>query len=178
MPFQRELYKSAFSVDNIIFGFDSNTLKVLLIKRREDPYGGMWALPGDIVSPDENLDDAAIRVLDQLTGVRDVYLNQVYTFGKVDRHPKGRVITIAYYSLINIERVAIRPDSFAEKATAQIALTFLVMNLEHALRRLLAWLYLHCEWLHNASSVSSCRFFENIKTKNARPLTAFALAAQ
>ena len=59
MPLQQELYKSAFSVDNIIFGFDGDTLKVLLIKRREDPYGGQWALPGDIVKPTEDLVTAA-----------------------------------------------------------------------------------------------------------------------
>ena len=115
MPFEEELYKSAFSVDNIIFGFDNHILKVLLIKRAENPFAGMWALPGDIVNPDENLDTSALRVLEQLTGITDVYLDQVYTFGKVDRHPKGRVITIAYYSLVNIEKVDIRPDSFAEQ---------------------------------------------------------------
>ena len=115
MPLQQELYKSAFSVDNIIFGFDGDTLKVLLIKRREDPYGGQWALPGDIVNPTEDLETAAKRVLLQLTGLRNVYLEQVHTFGKVDRHPRGRVITIAYYSLINIAKVDIAPASFAEK---------------------------------------------------------------
>jgi len=115
MPFQKEIYKSAFSVDNIIFGFDGTKLYVLLIKRKADPYGGQWALPGDIVKPDEDLDRAAGRVLEQLTGVKNVYLEQVHTFGKVDRHPKGRVITIAYYSLINIEKMDIRPASFAEQ---------------------------------------------------------------
>ncbi len=117
MPFQSQInkYQTAFSVDNIIFGFDEGNLKILLIKRREDPFAGMWALPGDIVRHDENLKDAAFRVLDQLTGVKDLFLEQVFTFGKVDRHPKGRVITVAYYSLINIAGVDIRPASFAEQ---------------------------------------------------------------
>jgi len=115
MPFQNESYKTAFSVDNIIFGFDKDHLKVLLIKRAEEPFAGQWALPGDIVKPTEDLRDAAFRVLDQLTGVRDLFLEQVFTFGKVDRHPKGRVITVAYYSLINIEDVDIRAASFAEQ---------------------------------------------------------------
>ena len=115
MPFQQEIYKSAFSVDNIIFGFDHDVLKVLLIKRSQDPFGGQWALPGDIVKPTEDLDHAAIRVLQELTGLRDVFLEQVYTFGKVDRHPRGRVITIAYYSLINIGKVEIAPASFAQE---------------------------------------------------------------
>ncbi len=116
MPFQKENTDTTFfSVDNIIFGFDGDVLKVLLIKRREEPFAGYWALPGDRVSIDENLDTAAIRVLEELTGVKDVYLDQVFTFGKVDRHPSGRVITIAYYSLVNIEKVDIEAASFAEK---------------------------------------------------------------
>jgi len=115
MPFQNEFFKSAFSVDNIIFGFDSENLKVLLIKRAYDPFMGEWALPGDLVRPDEDLDEAAFRVLDELTGVKDVYLDQVHTFGGVNRHPKGRVITVAYYSLINIKNVSIRAASFADQ---------------------------------------------------------------
>jgi len=115
MPFQNEFFKSAFSVDNVIFGFDRDKLKVLLIRRKNEPYGGYWALPGDLVRPDEDLDEAAFRVLDQLTGVKDVYLEQVHTFGKVDRHPSGRVITIAYYSLVNIKNVNIRAASFADQ---------------------------------------------------------------
>lgn len=113
MPFQKEIYKSAFSVDNVIFGFDGDTLKLLLIKRKDNPYAGQWALPGDIVQPTENLVQASKRVLLQLTGVKDIYLEQVHTFGAVDRHPKGRVITIAYYALINIAKVKIEAASFA-----------------------------------------------------------------
>lgn len=131
MPLQQELYKSAFSVDNIIFGFDGDTLKVLLIKRREDPYGGQWALPGDIVKPTEDLVTAAKRVLLQLTGLKDVYLEQVHTFGKVDRHPKGRVITIAYYSLINIAKVEIFPASFAEKVEWKEVRSIISLAFDH-----------------------------------------------
>lgn len=115
MPFQNDFFKSAFSVDNIIFGFDQDALKVLLIKRASEPFMGQWALPGDLVRPDEDLDEAAFRVLEQLTGVKDVYLEQVHTFGEVNRHPRGRVITIAYYSLVNIKNVSIRAASFADK---------------------------------------------------------------
>ena len=115
MAFQEEFYKSAFSVDNVIFGFDGYNLKVLLIRRKEDPFAGYWALPGDIVQPDQDLDTGALHVLSQLTGIENVYLEQVHTFGKVDRHPRGRVITIAYYSLIKIDDVKIRPSSFADK---------------------------------------------------------------
>lgn len=109
-------FKSAFTVDNVIFGFDEGDLKVLLIKRGEEPYAGKWALPGYFVYPNEELDRAAIRVLEELTGIRNVYLEQVKTFGKVNRHPFGRVITVAYLSLIKISRYTIQPASIALKA--------------------------------------------------------------
>lgn len=109
-------FKSAFTVDNVIFGFDEGDLKVLLIQRGEDPFMGKWALPGYFVYPDEDLDGAAYRVLRELTGLNNVYLEQVNSFGKVDRHPFGRVITVAYYSLIKIEDYKLSPASIAQKA--------------------------------------------------------------
>lgn len=109
-------FKSAFSVDNVIFGFDGSELKVLLIQRGAAPFKGKWALPGDLVYPNEDLDTAAERVLEQLTGLRGVYLEQVKAFGAVNRHPLGRVITIAYYSLIKISDFAVTPASFAQSA--------------------------------------------------------------
>ena len=95
-------FKSAFSVDNVIFGFDNSDLKVMLIKRGEEPFAGQWALPGDLVYPNEDLDAAAQRVLEKMSGLTDVYLEQVRTFGAVNRHPLGRVITIVYFSLVKI----------------------------------------------------------------------------
>lgn len=109
-------FKSAFSVDNIIFGFDEGDLKVLLIKRGTIPFKGKWALPGDLVYPNENLETAANRILEELTGLKEVYLEQVKSFGAVNRHPLGRVITIAYYSLIKISGYVVTPSSFAKKA--------------------------------------------------------------
>ncbi|MDX2135639.1 MAG: NUDIX domain-containing protein [Saprospiraceae bacterium] len=109
-------FKSAFSVDNVIFGFDEGDLKVLLIKRGAEPFKSRWALPGDLVYPNEDLDTAAERVLEQLTGLKRVYLEQVRTFGAVNRHPLGRVITVAYYSLIKISDFTVTPASFAQTA--------------------------------------------------------------
>jgi 8-oxo-dGTP diphosphatase len=109
-------FKSAFSVDNVIFGFDGGDLKVLLIQRGAAPYKGKWALPGDLVYPNENLDTAAERVLEQLTSLRGVYLEQVRAFGAVNRHPLGRVITIAYYSLVNVNDFTPSAASFAQSA--------------------------------------------------------------
>lgn len=93
----------ALSVDCVIFGFDENKLKVLLIRSDITKYKGKWSLLGDLVKPEEGLDAAAYRILKQRTGMDDVYLEQVHTFGDVDRHPVGRVVTIAYCSLINIQ---------------------------------------------------------------------------
>ena len=98
-----EFFQIAISVDCVIFGFDHNELKVLLIKSDLENFSDQWSLLGDLVGPDENLDNASYRVLKDRTGLDDVYLEQVYTFGEVKRHPAGRVITTAYYSLINIK---------------------------------------------------------------------------
>lgn len=98
-----EFFQIAISVDCVIFGFDRNELKVLLIKSDLENFSDQWSLLGDLVGPGENLDNASYRVLKDRTGLDDVYLEQVYTFGEVKRHPAGRVITTAYYSLINIK---------------------------------------------------------------------------
>ena len=116
MAYLDGFFKSAFTVDNVIFGFDEGDLKVLLIKRGEDPYMGAWALPGYFVYQDEELDGAANRVLEELTGLKDVYLEQVKTFGAVDRHPLGRVITVAYYSLVKLNAYQLSASSIAKKA--------------------------------------------------------------
>lgn len=90
------------TVDCVIFGFEENKLKVLLIKSDLEVYKGQYSLLGDIVQDNEDLDDAAYRVLKQRTGMNDVFLEQVKVFGDPNRHPGGRVITIAYCSLLNI----------------------------------------------------------------------------
>lgn len=95
--------KIALSVDCVIFGFDENKLKVSLIRSDLKKYSGRWSLLGDLVFPNEDLDAAAYRILKQRTGLNDVYLEQVHTFGQVSRHPAGRVVTVAYCSLINVQ---------------------------------------------------------------------------
>jgi 8-oxo-dGTP diphosphatase len=96
--------KVALSVDCVIFGFDEHELKVLLIRSDLDEYKNKWTLLGDLVRNDEDPDKAAYRVLQNRTGLKNVYLEQVHTFGKPHRHPAGRVVTIAYYSLVNVEK--------------------------------------------------------------------------
>lgn len=106
----------ATSVDGVVFGFDEDGLKILLINRGAEPFRGMWALPGDLVKPNEDLDFAAKRVLRELTGLDNVYLEQVRTFGRLDRHPLGRVLTVAYFSLIKIKDYNVQYASWAEDA--------------------------------------------------------------
>ena len=90
------------SVDCIIFGFDEGKLKILIGKRKMDPGRGEWSLYGGFVNAQESVDDAASRTLYELTGLRNLYMRQVGAFGNVDRDPGERVVSIAYYALINV----------------------------------------------------------------------------
>lgn len=94
--------KVPVTVDCVIFGFEENKLKVLLIKSDLEMFNGRLSLLGDFVKYNEDLDDAAYRVLKERTGMNDVFLDQVRSFGSPGRHPGGRVITVAYCSLLNI----------------------------------------------------------------------------
>lgn len=95
-------FDSVFSIDCVIFGFDEGELKILLIERNVEPFKDWWALPGYIVEQDESLDNAAERILYELTGLKGIYMDQFYTFGDVSRHPQGRVITVGYYAMIRL----------------------------------------------------------------------------
>ena len=90
------------AVDCIIFGFDGEQLKALFIKRAFEPGLGKWSLMGGFVKLDEGVHEAAQRILNQLTGLSNIYMEQLSCFGEVDRDPGGRVISIAYFALINI----------------------------------------------------------------------------
>ena len=94
--------KVLLAVDCIIFGFDGKDLKILLIKRDFEPEKGRWSLIGGFLKKKENLDQAAIRILNHLTGLDKVYMEQFYAFSKVDRDPGERTISVAYYALIDI----------------------------------------------------------------------------
>ena len=97
-----DYFNIGVSVDCVIFGFEKKELKVLLIKSDLEEFSNKWSLLGDLINPDEDLDSAPYRVLKQRTGLDDVLVQQVGSFGDVNRHPSGRVVTTAYYSLINI----------------------------------------------------------------------------
>src|SRR6476646_8500916 len=102
MTFSYKHARPALAVDCVVFGLDADDLKVLLIRRDIEPFQGRWALPGRFVHLDETVDDAAKRELAEETGVGRVFLEQLYTFSAIDRDPRERVVSVAYYALVNL----------------------------------------------------------------------------
>jgi len=102
MAYSYEYPRPSLTVDCVIFGLDESDLKVLLIQRGQAPFEGQWALPGGFVRLDETLDEAARRELQEETGVNNVFLEQLYTYSAVDRDPRERVVTVAYFALAKL----------------------------------------------------------------------------
>jgi 8-oxo-dGTP diphosphatase len=117
MPYTYEFPRPSLTVDCIIFGLDeSSQLKVLLIQRGGEPFKGCWALPGGFVDMEENLERSALRELEEETGVKDVFVEQLYTFGDPGRDPRGRSVSVAYYALVNLAEHPVQPASDAQEA--------------------------------------------------------------
>jgi 8-oxo-dGTP diphosphatase len=115
MAYTYEYPRPSLTVDCIIFGLDeSSRLKVLLIQRAKDPFKDAWALPGGFVDENETLEYAALRELKEETGISDLFIEQLFTFGTPGRDPRGRVVTVAYYSLINLAEHKIGADTDAQ----------------------------------------------------------------
>lgn len=93
--------RAALTIDCAIFGFDGGELKLLLLEREKDPFKNKWALPGGFVYQEETTEDCAKRILIEKAGLRHVFLEQLYTFSDIDRDPRERVITVAYYALVH-----------------------------------------------------------------------------
>jgi 8-oxo-dGTP diphosphatase len=94
--------RAALTVDCVVFGLDDSELKVLLIQRGLEPFKGKWALPGGFVRVEETVDEAARRELAEEAGLKGVFLEQLYTFGALDRDPRERVVSIAHYALVKL----------------------------------------------------------------------------
>lgn len=92
--------RPAVTVDIVIFSLHEKILQVLLIQRAEEPYQGMWALPGGFMKMDESLEEAAYREMEEETGLKNAYLEQLFTYSEPHRDPRGRVITVAYFALV------------------------------------------------------------------------------
>jgi len=116
MPQTYEYPRAALTVDCVVFGLDQEDLKVLLIQRGLPPFEGKWALPGGFVRLTETLDEAARRELEEETGLRTLYLEQLYTFGNVDRDPRERVVSVAYYALVNLSAHSVQAATDARDA--------------------------------------------------------------
>ncbi len=103
MSYTYKFPRPGITVDCVVFGLDEqDTLKVILIQRKLPPFEGQWALPGGFVHLDETLEQAAWRELREETGIQDVFLEQLYTFSALNRDPRERIITVAYYALVNL----------------------------------------------------------------------------
>jgi 8-oxo-dGTP diphosphatase len=117
MPHTYEFPRPALTVDCVVFGLDEqNLLKVMLIKRNLTPFRDEWALPGGFVRIGESLESAAMRELHEETGIEKVFLEQLYTFGDLNRDPRDRVVTVAYYALVNLAEQKIHPQTDASAA--------------------------------------------------------------
>lgn len=115
MLYNKTNYKPSVTVDCVVFGLDKSAdVRVLLVKRAYEPYKNSWAIPGGFIKENETLDAAARRELEEETGVRDIFIEQLYTFGNLNRDPRGHVISVAYFALINLEE---HPTSAATDAT-------------------------------------------------------------
>lgn len=114
MPYTYEYPRPALTVDCVIFGLDDGSnLKVLLIQRAKSPFQHSWAFPGGFVNMDEDLETAALRELEEETGVKNVFIEQLYTFGQPGRDPRGRVISVVYYALVNLSEHPVEASSDA-----------------------------------------------------------------
>src|ERR1035437_6032532 len=113
MPHTYEYPRPSVTVDAVVFGFDDQDLKVLLIQRAVQPFLNKWALPGGFVLMEESLEKAVRRELKEETGIENVYMEQLYTFGDPGRDPRGRVISVAYYGLVKLadHHVPAAPDA-------------------------------------------------------------------
>jgi 8-oxo-dGTP diphosphatase len=116
MAYSYQYPRAALTVDCVVFGLDEGDLKVLLIQRGLEPFKGRWALPGGFVRVEETLDAAARRELHEEAGVTNVFLEQLYTFGAVERDPRERVVSVAYYALVELSRHAAKAATDAASA--------------------------------------------------------------
>lgn len=118
MSHSYEFERPGLTVDCVIFGLDleEETLKVMLIERDLEPFAGKWAIPGGFVRNGEALEAAALRELEEETGITDVYLEQLYTFGDAGRDPRGWIVSVAYYALVSPEQHAIQAATDARQA--------------------------------------------------------------
>lgn len=116
MAYTYEHARPEITVENLILSYEERQLKVLLVNRSEEPFKGEWMLPGGYVKINESLEEAAYRHLRLQSGIIDAYIEQFQTFGEVDRDPRGRTISVAYFALANSDDAILEPSKDARTA--------------------------------------------------------------
>lgn len=116
MGFTYEFARPALTADCVVFGLDNEDLKVLLVQRKHDPFAGCWALPGGFAVVGESIEETARRELAEETGLRGIFLEQLYTFSAPQRDPREHVVTVAHFALVNLEEHQIKADTDAREA--------------------------------------------------------------
>jgi 8-oxo-dGTP diphosphatase len=132
MPHTYQYPRAALTVDCVVFGLDESELKVLLIQRALEPFKGRWALPGGFVRVDETVDDAARRELVEETGLKNVFLEQLYTFGAINRDPRERVVSVAHFALVKLSDHRARAATDAANAEWFPVSKVLALAFDHA----------------------------------------------
>jgi len=148
----KKLKEPSVTTDIIVFTIKENKLKVLLVKRKIEPFKDSWALPGGFVKIKESLEKAARRELKEETNVSNVYLEQLYTFGAPKRDPRGRVITIAYMALINASNVSLKASTDASDAQ-----WFIIKDLPHLAfdhKKILQYAFKRLRWKFEYTTVA------------------------
>ncbi|MCW8974741.1 MAG: NUDIX hydrolase [Sedimenticola sp.] len=132
MPYCYEYPHPAVTTDVAVFTLRQQQLQLLLVRRGEDPYRGMWALPGGFLEIDEDLESCAKRELKEETGVSDLYIEQLFTFGRPDRDPRERIISVTYFALVPSNKLEIRAGSDAADAAWHSLNTLPELAFDHA----------------------------------------------
>ena len=144
--------KPSVTVDIIIFTIKGREIKVLLVKRSLEPFKDMWAIPGGFIHINESLEEATKRELEEETGVKDVYLEQLYSFGDPGRDPRGRVITVSYFALINSEKIKLKATTDVSEASWFSIKTLPKLAFDH--KKILDYAIKRLRWKFEYTTVS------------------------
>lgn len=107
MDFKYKFARPALTADCLLFGYDGNSINILLVKRANEPFKDVWALPGGFVNEDEDSKSCALRTLQEKTGLSNIFIEQLYTFSHPNRDPRGWTVSVAYFALVNPKRFAL-----------------------------------------------------------------------
>lgn len=116
MPYSYEYPRLMLTVDAVVFRRNDTVLEVLLIRRKHEPFAGMWALPGGFVDMDETVEEAIVRELEEETGLNMESLQQLYTFSAIGRDPRGRSVSVTFYGQTDLDNSSVQGEDDADEA--------------------------------------------------------------